>query len=505
MIVSPVALVCVALGVGGVGCGDEAGGGVDVALQDVADAGADTTATATSDTGHEGDTREVLPDVPAPDATEADTADVEAEDVLADASEDGGGDAHDTRDAEPIEDTAVEDAAADDAAGDAVGDVPLDVVAPECAVDEDCDDLIFCNGRERCSGGVCFASPTVPCTDLFVCTVESCDEDEDRCRVVADDTLCAPGEVCKLKVGCFRTSGCARDEDCDDGLACNGLETCDAGVCAPGAPAECDDAVACTRDECVEDEGGCQHVPVHGDCLPTELCHAALGCTDRPPCDDADDCDDASYCNGVETCDGDSATCAPGVPPVVADAVACTVDQCSEERATVTHTPSPQRCTNGLYCDGAEVCHPVAGCQPGAPPVLSDGVGCTLDRCDEAADFIEHVPDAALCDDSLYCNGVEVCHPLDGCRPGEPPVLSDGVGCTFDTCSEVQAAVLHVPRADLCDDALACNGVEVCDADAGCVGGAAPVVDDGVACTLDACPYSRKNLVLQTVNGNSSI
>ncbi len=44
-------------------------------------------------------------------------------------------------------------------------------------------------------------------------------------------------------------------------------------------------------------------------------------------------------------------------------------------------------CDNGLFCDGTEQC--VASvCQPGTPPVVSDGVECTYDYCDEVADVV---------------------------------------------------------------------------------------------------------------------
>jgi hypothetical protein len=38
---------------------------------------------------------------------------------------------------------------------------------------------------------------------------------------------------------------CTRDNECDDGLFCNGTETCELGRCA-SAPVDCDDGIACT-------------------------------------------------------------------------------------------------------------------------------------------------------------------------------------------------------------------------------------------------------------------
>ena len=51
---------------------------------------------------------------------------------------------------------------------------------------------------------------------------------------------------------------CERDEDCDDGLLCTGVETCDAmSQCEMGTPLVCDDGDNATRDRCDEDFGGC--------------------------------------------------------------------------------------------------------------------------------------------------------------------------------------------------------------------------------------------------------
>ena len=43
---------------------------------------------------------------------------------------------------------------------------------------------------------------------------------------------------------------CVVDEQCDDGLPCNGSETCVVGMCQAGAPVVCDDGNICTNDSC---------------------------------------------------------------------------------------------------------------------------------------------------------------------------------------------------------------------------------------------------------------
>src|SRR5262245_21714810 len=66
---------------------------------------------------------------------------------------------------------------------------------------------------------------------------------------------------------------------CDDGNACNGVETCGgAAGCQPGTPLVCDDGNACNGTE---------------SCDPASGCHAGTPLT----------CDDGNACNGTESCD----------------------------------------------------------------------------------------------------------------------------------------------------------------------------------------------------------
>jgi cysteine-rich repeat protein len=389
-------------------------------------------------------------------------------------------------------DGAPPDARTDAALADATADA---TASGECARATDCDDGFFCNGIERCERGACLAAENAPCTDDVECTANLCDEETDECAVQLIDERCAEGQICDPKVGCFLSIGCRNDDECDDGAVCNGVESCREGQCRPGEPLVCDDGQACTVDRCDEARGACRALPDHGLCAPGELCSLQEGCRPRPPCIDDAGCDDGLFCNGRETCDVDTGLCSPGVAPDTDDGVGCTVDACDEDTGEVVHTPRDARCNDGVFCDGVERCRPDTGCVDGPPPVLSDGVRCTTDRCDEALDFVEHLPDDAACDDGLFCNGAEVCDPVADCAPGDPPALSDGIGCTRDTCSEIGRRVLHVPEPGVCDDGLFCNGAEVCDPVAGCAPGLAPDADDGLDCTVDACDEGSARVV----------
>jgi thermitase len=91
-------------------------------------------------------------------------------------------------------------------------DLNLGCVIPECIVNEDCDDTMFCNGQEICNAGFCEFGAAIVCNDGVACTLDACNEVTDICSFVPNNGLCNIGESCDLVLGCI----------------CNG------GVCEPG-------------------------------------------------------------------------------------------------------------------------------------------------------------------------------------------------------------------------------------------------------------------------------
>ncbi|MEC9070851.1 MAG: LamG domain-containing protein, partial [Myxococcota bacterium] len=80
-----------------------------------------------------------------------------------------------------------------------------------------------------------------------------------------------------------------------------------------------------------------------------------------------------------------------------------------------THTPDDTACDDGLFCTGVETCDVSDGCQPGSAPDLDDGVGCTIDTCDDDSDDITHTPDDTLCAPSGVCLSA-TCDGATGCQ-----------------------------------------------------------------------------------------
>ena len=76
------------------------------------------------------------------------------------------------------------------------------------------------------------------------------------------------------------TPPCDNDDDCDDGVWCNGQERCSLpdGSCVAGDP-PCDDEVECTEDVCQEEQRACAWWPEHSACPPPHgVCDERRGC-----------------------------------------------------------------------------------------------------------------------------------------------------------------------------------------------------------------------------------
>jgi len=149
------------------------------------------------------------------------------------------------------------------------------------------------------------------------------------------------------------------------------------------------------------------------------------------------DCDDGLYCNGVETCDLATNTCVAGTSVDCSDGVDCTIDSCNESTDTCDHAPDDAFCDNGLYCDGAEICDVLLGCQAGTPVDCDDGVECTIDSCNETTDTCDHVPDG--------------CEPVcaDLPTPGEPDSVDKSRYITLRPGPQTELSAIRVTLVDM--------------------------------------------------------
>jgi hypothetical protein len=217
----------------------------------------------------------------------------------------------------------------------------LGCVARACTNDASCDDGLYCNGTERCRPGSaeadpvtgCVAGVPVRCFDDFGCTVDSCDEANDRCVFTPDATACDDRVDCTVDA-CEPTAAGAGADGCthrpDDSM-CPGMcasatalraGRCGATGCVLGTAMSCADGNPCTANACAA--GACTSTPRDDDRDGFPAARATIGGM-TVSCAGGTDCDDtnaavnpgaAELCNGRDDdCDGEvDEGCGP-VPP----------------------------------------------------------------------------------------------------------------------------------------------------------------------------------------------
>jgi len=154
---------------------------------------------------------------------------------------------------------------------------------------------------DTCGGGVC--------NNNGICEVgEDCNNCSNDCigrqtgrpqnRYCCGDATCEVNENSdNCAVDC--AVACTFDSDCDDGSFCNGAETCDSGSCQPGTPVDCDDVVGCTDDSCNEGTDSCDNVANDGNCDDGLFCNGVETCDPLLDCQagGGDPCPNGESCN----------------------------------------------------------------------------------------------------------------------------------------------------------------------------------------------------------------
>lgn len=119
-------------------------------------------------------------------------------------------------------------------------------------------------------------------------------------------------------------------------------------------------------------------------------------------------------------------------------------------------------CDDGLFCNGTEFCVEGSCVALSACPPFVDGCVTSL-GCDEITDTCLVGPDDSLCDDGVFCNGVEQCNgdtkecaAIDSC----PAAI---VGCvTYGSCDEDTDTCPGVPDDGLCPIGQTCQPDGMC-------------------------------------------
>ena len=193
------------------------------------------------------------------------------------------------------------------------------------------------------------------------------------------------------------------------------------------------------------------------------------GIAPKVPCTADAECDDGRFCTGNERCE--AGFCAKGTPVVCSgseDGIPCTTFACDETARGCTQVAHDDLCDDGLFCNGLEICNLSSGCQAGVPVTCPGGdVSCVVGQCSESIHACTQLVDNSVCDDGSFCDGFEYCDPTLGCQQTPPPCV-DSVACTDDVCDEATFSCAYIPNDSRCNDGLFCDGAEYCDGYAGC-------------------------------------
>ncbi|MFQ5592180.1 MAG: hypothetical protein ACE5HE_13535, partial [Phycisphaerae bacterium] len=318
------------------------------------------------------------------------------------------------------------------------GSLTLDCVP--CRTSSECDDRSVCT-TDSCINGVCVNAP-INCSDGNECTTDTCDP----------------------------TSGCQHTNNsnpCDDGVFCNGSDTCRGGTCSLHAGNPCPGA--------------------DGDADCSESCDETTNtCAANDP--DGSACDDGAFCNGVDKCRSGRCDLHTGNPCPGPDGDANCAESCNEELHECTlNDPDGSACTDGMFCNGSDRC--LGGrCSAHTGDPCATGSDCA-NRCNETVDNC-NAPSGTVCTDdgnactSDRCDGQGNCAHFDNGLCGACCDESTGV-CTDHALSSECTGTLDVwYQGRLCTDPLVpCEPPQAC-----CFGaapGAAPCIDLPVPACLE--------------------
>lgn len=327
-----------------------------------------------------------------------------------------------------------------------------------CVINADCNDNKPCT-FDLCVFGNCLNTP-----DDSLCQDSSGCNGDEVCNPTTGQ--CSPGTPVDCGVGltciewptvpfyqCFE---CSVSADCDDGVFCNGPETCVAGGCQPGVQPNCNPPDPCVDGFCNLQTDQCQSLPT---CFDNDLCTV-------------DDCLTGSSC--VHPPNYPSTHCcnpATGQLTVISDGIACTTDACNFQTGQVTHLG--QACNDGNTC----TINDHLDCNQGGACVGTNvnTLNCTKDS-DCPIGFCKSTTGKCSC---TTCT--------------TDPQCNDSRACTTDICDIPPGVCRYTTSDAACANGLFCNQ-QVCNRDVGCVAAAFCTPTGGNPCTTAAsCQEASDN------------
>jgi hypothetical protein len=350
-----------------------------------------------------------------------------------------------------------------------------------------CDDGLFCNGADTCQNGTCSGHADNPCpgADGDANCSESCDENAKSCTAADpngsacnDGVFCNGADTCSggtcsvhagnpcpgpdgdgdCKESCNEAlANCTANDPngsaCNDGLSCTAGDNCQAGLCvaAQNNCGVCGDGHLDPGELC--DDGN----KIDNDCC-SNLCIPAANSTP---------CNDGLFCNGADSCQAGACAQHAGNPCPGPDGDGNCAESCDETSDACTAAdPNGSACDDGLFCDGTDTCKDGQCSQhAGNPCTGPDGDANCSESCNETADNCTGAdPDGSACDDGLFCDGTDTCkNGQCSQHSGSPCAGPDGDADCAESCNELaHNCSASDPNGSACDDGVFCNGADTC-------------------------------------------
>lgn len=272
------------------------------------------------------------------------------------------------------------------------------------------------------------------------------------------------------------TPECDGDDDCNDGLFCNGVEACALGVCQTIGVPQCGDGIACTVDTCDEATDTCRNTADSTLCEDGDRCDPTSGCREAVFCMLDEECDDDNACTVGEHC-GEDMFCVFGTLTGCPSA-GCLRGVCNPETGACGQSPDDGACEDGVLCTSGR-CEDGGFCvQEKVDAMCEDGASCTDDVClgvrvaNDSTGCL-HRPDDTVCQvgEAELCYE-RVCAPFaagpsgsTGCATRVP----EGACDRDERCSSNSGQCEKLPDPTMgtvaCDDGDPCNGTETLSED----------------------------------------
>lgn len=392
-----------------------------------------------------------------------------------------------------------------------------------------CSDGLFCNGDDFCQAGQCTGHQNLPC-DGGPC--ETCNEATNQCQPRPNFTSCNDGLFCNGTDMCFNgscsmhtftpcpgsdgdsdcsescneaTDSCTANDpngsSCNDGLFCNGTDSCRNGVCSnhagdpcPGADGDADCSERCNEksDSCTANDPNGSACASDGNVCTRNVCSSG-SCT-HPAGNAGAVCRSASgVCDVTETCDGVNRSCPAndfvpaGTECRPGDGICNPAEQCTGSSSSCpTDVLAPDSDSDG-------VCDPLDNCVDDANSLQDDvdfdGAGDVCDNCP-----LDCNPDQL--DSDLDANGGDACDACPAVDEDAPEHCTSGSPCCEP---DLTASGSAGPSGPSCDP----GGPTVITSADGNIQLTVPEgsVDDDTTLSITGVGFAGRELIFRTGGG----